>query len=89
MKKFEIVNNKWIKKIGIGDFTNAIKINTISKIQSGFSEKDYNGYVKPFPYSIFLSTDCDDMALDFNYSKSEKEDYEKDLKFLEDLLYNQ
>jgi hypothetical protein len=87
MKRFEIINNKWIK--ATGSSVNSIKLDSVSRILSGFNDKDYNGYEILDPYKIFLSSDGNTMAMCFTYKKTEKEEFEKDLNFLENLLYNQ
>jgi len=82
MKKFEVINNEWIK----GNFGNslekivirAMKINTISVIDSQ--------NFKNVEYSITLRSNCNE-CLWFAYNLSEKKQYEADLCFLENLLF--
>ncbi len=86
MKKFEIVNDKWIKQLDFeiwekSFLSRAAKINSISFISSFETATQYR-------YLIRLQTDSAE-SLSFHYTDIEKDQYYSDLKFLENLLYNQ
>lgn len=82
MKKFEIINNYWIKQLVFNaksDKSAAIKISAISLINSW--ESDDKFCINFFSYGKSL--------LQFFYNNSEKEQFENDLLFFERLLFNQ
>jgi hypothetical protein len=83
MKKFEIINNKWIKMLYSGnEFSiialDAIKIDAICKIYCK-SPSSANGHIHLYGYSS-------DMSIEFIYSPEEVDDFNKDLDFLKNLL---
>lgn len=80
MKKFEIINGKWIKNLdlkGASSFS-TIKISSIDVIGSSSS----TGYSE-----IFIGTGGANLS--FTYSSTEQTQYKSDLEFLENLLFNQ
>ena len=80
MKKFEIINDKWIKKIDSPEKeVEAMKLKAISKIS--FKEDEVVG-------SIVLSGDGVWIMFHYHF-KNEFEQFKSDLKFLENLVYNQ
>lgn len=85
MKKFEIINDKWIKTLNENnnrDEYSAIKINDITLMASRkLGEDSTIG-----SFSIYIRADSN--ALSFYYKKSEEEQYKSDLKILENLLFN-
>lgn len=84
--KFEIINSTWIKQLvleGINEKLKALKISAITTISSNCGI-DNNG--EETHYMIFFN-DTGNSNLRFYYSKSEKEQYENDLVFFEELLY--
>ncbi|EFK97924.1 conserved hypothetical protein [sediment metagenome] len=90
MKKFEIINDKWIKSIPQHQSeTNisAMKIKSVSLIQSEIVSAEYE---KEYHVRYFISlTGCsDDVNLTFRYKTEEIEQFKSDLEFLENLIYN-
>jgi hypothetical protein len=79
MEKFEIINGKWIKINK--DRTDAIKIAAINRIME-YTYPPGDGYAILLyaTHSLFLTV---------QYIVSEKDQYNRDLKILEKLLYNQ
>lgn len=92
MKKFEIVKNRWIKKLDLekksdyGTTTThilaAVKISSITYIFAFSLESG------SFKYHIGIGTE-NAAALEFEYDISEEREFRDDLSFFEDLLYNQ
>ncbi len=84
MKKFEIINNMWIKQLVFsekGKMLEIAKINSISFITSSTTDLSY------IRYTIHLQTDSGS-GLRFTYTDVEKNQYENDLDFFENLLCN-
>ncbi len=85
MKKFEIINNKWIKANNdhpsLESSTTTLKINSISIINCNIHKEALN--------IIGLMGSSSSVSIQLNYKKDELELFENDLKILEDLLYNQ
>ena len=79
-KKFEIVNGKWIRQKKYGSGFNSIKINSINSFETDADGKYYHITLGSVNAGEFIS---------FIYEKTDKEEYEADLKFFEDLLFNQ
>ena len=93
MKKFEIVKNRWIKKLdlekeseyGATTTTHILAAVKISSITHIFAFSLESGY---FKYHIGIGTE-NAAALEFEYDISEEREFRDDLSFFEDLLYNQ
>jgi hypothetical protein len=90
MKKFEIINGKWIKtakgrtdnRVGsTTDICSALKISSISKIY--VSAVEIKGELHY--YIIFQVVSDNDMVI--VYEKSEESEFKDDLQFFENLLY--
>ena len=83
MKKFEIINNKWIKMIYSGkEFSNialvAIKIDDISKIDCKSPSTSY-GHIHLYGHSS-------DISVEFIYEIEELNQFNEDLGFFKKLL---
>ena len=83
MKKFEIIKDKWIRKVDYSFMKEAIKINSISFIRNEDHKNDGFNH----RYSIFLSGDKNSLL--FFYKEDEEKQYSNDLTFFENLFYNQ
>ncbi len=83
MKKFEVINNKWIKMIYSGkEFSNialvALKIDEISKIDCKCPETSY-GHIHLYGHSS-------DISVEFIYEIEELDQFNEDLIFFKNLL---
>jgi hypothetical protein len=80
MKKFEIVNNKWIKELALGEYglSSAIKISSISHITSSSIDGG-----KTSSISLYIESH----RIEFKYGITEQTEYKDDLAFLEKLLF--
>jgi hypothetical protein len=81
MKKFEIINNRWIRKLVLkeGFLYSAVKISSINQIYS---------FTIDGGESLHLNLHDESGAnIDFLYSKTEHVQYKEDLAFFENLLY--
>jgi len=90
MKRFEILNDRWIKQLNIKNIVSdystttsilyALKISSITHINA--SSNLANGYLT---FSISLGTDgC---SFYFEYNKDEENEFKNDLSFFENLLF--
>jgi len=85
MKKFEIINGCWIKKLdefNKREKQSAMKISAVSYLSSGKIEEDY---VNIGSFRIYMADGQN--SLDFYYMKSEEDQYRSDLTFFENLLF--
>jgi len=96
MRKFEIINNKWIKytyqntnKYNINNttITTSIEIKSISLIQVEIASKEHE---KSFNvrYYITLIGNTEENNISLEYKSEEENQFNSDLKFLENLIYN-
>jgi hypothetical protein len=84
MKKFEILNNKWISQLDFSTnvrgytamFFNVIKIDDITRI---CCEDEMHGF--------FIHIGNFDGSMSLFYNKTEKEDFDRDLSFFKSLLF--
>jgi hypothetical protein len=90
MKKFEIINNTWIKKLDLKktvdtsthiEIMNAAKISSISRTWA-YSFEMF-GRIE---YHICLMSDCG-TSLEFIYEKSQEQEFKNDLIFFENLFF--
>ena len=87
MKKFEIVNGKWLKNLNLSQapeystLSSAIKISSITQIFS--SSHTYGGVIT---YSINLWLESGG-RIEFKYVSTEKVQYKDDLDLLEKILF--
>ncbi|MCW3124616.1 MAG: hypothetical protein JWO03_274 [Bacteroidetes bacterium] len=92
MKKFEIISDKWIRQLVFDEsyagtrLFSAIKIDSITNIHGYFNEIGFQGLFRIKLMSDMGSGFSD--GIHFVYKSSEKAEYESDLKFFEQLLFN-
>ena len=87
-KKFEIINDSWIKDKSLYKGENetfAMKIKDIKCIICTINEGRM-GYKDKFSITLTMSGS---LKFTFEYEPEERDEYLKDKKFLEDLLFNQ
>ncbi len=87
MKKFEIINDKWIKHNPLNDNFDAIKIAAIVK----FVVYDSNIHLPLGEEAKIISFINNSQGAYFSlvYKKSEQEEFKDDLAFFEKLLFKQ
>lgn len=88
MKKFEIINGRWIKKL---DFKNnkdeqvSIKISAVSCFHCAKLDEDYS--ISLGSFGIYITADGGS-SLTFYYMKAEEQQYKNDVAFFEKLLFS-
>lgn len=84
MRKFEIINNKWIKEIIFDKSMQHVVLHAwrLSDISFIFCTTDSKTGGR-------IGLNCNSRtAMSFSYSLTEEEEFKKDLAFLEELLFN-
>jgi len=92
MKKFEIINGKWIRKLVFGKFeeeyiSDVLKISEIKRISfmHRIPRSQYDNVEEQYVISVDVSSG---ISMSWVYEKKEYESFQNDLKFLEELLFD-
>jgi hypothetical protein len=85
--KFEIINDKWIRNLQTepDDYS----LGKTVKLSSIHSFTSYDADEKGFEEGRVIMLLFGGQGVKFFYKKNEKAEYESDLKFLENILFNQ